>query len=58
MTIEEEINIYMTLMDADELMKQIGLDGFIEELFREKKQRVLTQAEREAVAILTKGWKQ
>lgn len=56
MTIEDEITQYFTLMDAEQLIKQIGFDGFIEELFRDKHNRVLTNEEGEALAVLTKGW--
>lgn len=56
MTIEEEINMYFTLLDAEALINNLGFYKFIEHLFMDKYNRVLTHEESEALAVLTKGW--
>ncbi len=58
MTIEEEINMYFTLLDAEALIADMGFYAFIEHLFKDKFDRVLSHEESEALAVLTKGWKQ
>ena len=54
--IEWETSLYYTLNDAHELIGQIGLKNFLESLYHEKKGRLLTVEEHEAMQTLHDSW--
>ena len=55
--IEWETSLYYTLNDAHELIGQIGLKNFLESLYHEKKGRLLTVEEHEAMQTLHDSWR-
>lgn len=55
-SIEEETTMYYTMNDAHELIKQIGMRGFLEALYQEKAGRLLTVEEQEAMQVLHDSW--
>ena len=55
-TIEWETSLYYTLNDAYELIGQVGLSNFLESLYHEKKHRLLTIEEHEAIQKLHESW--
>ena len=55
--IEWETSLYYTLNDAYELIEQIGLKNFLESLYHEKKGRLLTVEEHEAMQTLHDSWR-
>ena len=54
--IEMEGFIVYTLSDADEVIKLMGFDGFIQALYEQKQNRELTEDERQAMRVLHDGW--
>jgi len=54
--LEWEASAYYTLNDAHELIEQLGMQNFLHMLYQEKKGRVLTIAEREAMEVLHNCW--
>lgn len=55
-SIQEEIAMYYTVNDAHDLIKAVGLKPFLEMLYQEKKGRVLTIEEIEAMQVLHDKW--
>jgi hypothetical protein len=55
-SIQEEAGMYYTLTDAHELIRAIGLRNFLESLYHEKKGRLLTVEEHEAMETLHNSW--
>ena len=55
-TIEEEAGMYYTVNDAHDLINQVGLKSFLEMLYQDKKGRVLTIEEMEAMQVLHDSW--
>ena len=53
---EMEGFIVYTLSDADEVIKLMGFDGFIQALYEQKQNRELTEDERQAMIVLHEGW--
>ena len=53
---QAEATFYYTLSDAFELIQAVGLNNFLESLYAEKKGRVLTIEEREAIQALHESW--
>lgn len=51
-----EFKFYSTLTDASELINDVGLKSFLESLYQEKKGRVLTIEEQEAMQTLHERW--
>lgn len=51
-----EFKFYSTLTDASELINDVGLKAFLESLYQEKKGRVLTIEEQEAMQTLHERW--
>ena len=54
--IQEEAAMYYTVNDAHDLIKEVGLKSFLEMLYQEKKGRVLTIEEIEAMQVLHDKW--
>jgi hypothetical protein len=52
----EEATLYYTVNDAIDVINAIGLDLFLESLFKESKQRSLTIDEMEAMQTLHDSW--
>ena len=52
----EETTLYYTVNDAIDVVNAIGLNSFLENLFKESKQRSLTVEEIEAMQILHDRW--
>jgi len=52
----EEATLYYTVNDAIDVVNAIGLNNFLESLFRESKGRVLTIDEIEAMQLLHDSW--
>jgi len=52
----EEATLYYTVNDAIDVVNAIGLNNFLESLFRESKGRVLTIEEMEAMQTLHDSW--
>tara|TARA_R110000822_G_scaffold6568_3_gene27668 strand:+ start:361 stop:540 length:180 start_codon:yes stop_codon:yes gene_type:complete len=52
----EEATLYYTVNDAIDVVNAIGLASFLESLFKEEKQRVLTIEEMEAMQVLHDRW--
>lgn len=52
----EEAFYYHTLTDAQELIKEVGLLGFLESLYAQEKKRPLTIDEMEAMRVLHDNW--
>jgi hypothetical protein len=55
-SIQEEAAMYYTVNDAHDLIKEVGLKSFLEMLYQEKKGRVLTIEEIEAMQVLHDKW--
>lgn len=55
-SLESEATMYYTLTDASELISAIGLKNFLEALYHEKKGRLLTVEEHEAMETLHNNW--
>lgn len=55
-SIQEEATMYYTLTDAHELIRAIGFKNFLESLYHEKKGRLLTVEEHEAMETLHNSW--
>lgn len=53
---QAEATFYYTLSDAYELIQAVGLNNFLESLYAEKKGRLLTVAEHEAIQALHETW--
>lgn len=51
-----EAGYYYVLNDAEELIREVGLSGFLEALYSEKKKRSLTIDEMEAIRTLHDNW--
>jgi len=54
--IQQEATMYYTLTDAYELIGIIGMKSFLESLYHEKKGRLLTVEEHEAMETLHNSW--
>lgn len=54
--IQQEATLYYTLSDAYELIGAIGMKSFLEALYHEKKGRLLTVEEHEAMEVLHASW--
>jgi len=54
--IQQEATLYYTLTDAYELIGAIGMKSFLEALYHEKKGRLLTVEEHEAMETLHNSW--
>ena len=52
----EETTLYYTVNDAIDVVNAIGLNSFLENLFKESKQRSLTVEEIEAMQTLHDSW--
>jgi hypothetical protein len=52
----EETTLYYTVNDAIDVVNAIGLNSFLENLFKESKQRSLTIEEIEAMQTLHERW--
>ena len=52
----EEVTLYYTVNDAIDVVNAIGLNNFLESLFRESKARPLTIDEIEAMQTLHDSW--
>lgn len=52
----EETTLYYTVNDAIDVVNAIGLNSFLENLFKESKQRSLTIEEIEAMQKLHDSW--
>ena len=52
----EETTLYYTVNDAIDVVNAIGLNSFLENLFKESKHRSLTVEEIEAMQILHDRW--
>ena len=52
----EEATLYYTVNDAIDVVNAIGLNSFLESLFKESKQRSLTIEEIEAMQTLHDRW--
>ena len=52
----EETTLYYTVNDAIDVVNAIGLNNFLESLFKESKQRSLTIDEIEAMQTLHDSW--
>ena len=52
----EETTLYYTVNDAIDVVNAIGLNSFLESLFKESKQRSLTIEEIEAMQTLHDRW--
>jgi hypothetical protein len=52
----EETTLYYTVNDAIDVVNAIGLNSFLENLFKESKQRSLTIEEIEAMQTLHDSW--
>ena len=52
----EEATLYYTVNDAIDVVNAIGLNSFLENLFKESKQRSLTIEEIEAMQTLHERW--
>jgi len=52
----EEATLYYTVNDAIDVVNAIGLNSFLENLFKESKQRSLTIEEIEAMQTLHDRW--
>ena len=52
----EETTLYYTVNDAIDVVNAIGLNSFLENLFKESKQRPLTIEEIEAMQKLHDSW--
>ena len=52
----EETTLYYTVNDAIDVVNAIGLNSFLESLFKESKQRSLTIEEIEAMQTLHDSW--
>lgn len=52
----EEATLYYTVNDAIDVVNAIGLNNFLESLFRESKSRPLTIDEIEAMQTLHDSW--
>lgn len=52
----EETTLYYTVNDAIDVVNAIGLNSFLENLFKESKQRSLTIEEIEAMQTLHDRW--
>ena len=52
----EEATLYYTVNDAIDVVNAIGLNNFLESLFRESKTRPLTIDEIEAMQTLHDSW--
>jgi len=52
----EEATLYYTVNDAIDVVNAIGLNNFLESLFKESKGRVLTIEEMEAMQTLHDSW--
>jgi len=52
----EEATLYYTVNDAIDVVNAIGLNSFLENLFKESKQRSLTIEEIEAMQTLHDSW--
>ncbi len=52
----EEATLYYTVNDAIDVVNAIGLNSFLESLFKESKQRSLTIEEIEAMQTLHDSW--
>ena len=52
----EEATLYYTVNDAIDVVNAIGLNNFLESLFREAKARPLTIDEIEAMQLLHDSW--
>ena len=52
----EETTLYYTVHDAIDVVNAIGLNSFLENLFKESKQRSLTIEEIEAMQKLHDSW--
>jgi len=52
----EETTLYYTVNDAIDVVNAIGLNSFLENLFKESKQRSLTVEEIEAMQTLHERW--
>ena len=53
---QQEATLYYTLTDAYELIGIIGMKSFLEALYHEKKGRLLTVEEHEAMEKLHNSW--
>tara|TARA_R110000823_G_scaffold228576_1_gene355809 strand:- start:2668 stop:2838 length:171 start_codon:yes stop_codon:yes gene_type:complete len=51
-----ETEYYYTMIDAQHLIDSLGLSGFLEGLFTEKKSRPLTEKEKEIISRLHDQW--
>ena len=54
--LEWEATAYYTLNDAYDLINQLGLKNFLEMLYHDKKRRLLTVEEYEAMQTLHNSW--
>ena len=54
--LEWEATAYYTLNDAYDLINDLGLKNFLEMLYHEKKRRLLTVEEHEAMQTLHDSW--
>ena len=52
----EEATLYYTINDAIDVINAIGLELFLESLFKESKKRPLTIDEMEAMRMLHDSW--
>lgn len=52
----EETTLYYTVNDAIDVVNAIGLNSFLENLFKESKKRSLTIEEIEAMQTLHDSW--
>lgn len=52
----EEAFYFHTIFDAQELIKAVGLRGFLESLYTQEKGRALTLEEMEAMQVLHDNW--
>lgn len=52
----EEAFYFHTIFDAQELIKAVGLRGFLESLYAQEKGRALTLEEMEAMQVLHERW--
>jgi len=52
----EEATLYYTVNDAIDVVNAIGLNSFLENLFKESKKRSLTIEEIEAMQTLHDSW--
>ena len=53
---EAEAFMYYTVNDAKDVIDHLGLNNFLELLFKEAKQRSLTIEEMEAMQVLHDSW--